>query len=77
MQGRLYGPAARTRTWINSLEGYCTIPCTTARKIIVEFVWACREPILDRIVVVAVFELLQQSLHQLVPYVPRCLVRGL
>ena len=26
----LYGPAARTRTWINSLEGYCTIPCTTA-----------------------------------------------
>jgi hypothetical protein len=26
----LCGPAARTRTWINSLEGYCTIPCTTA-----------------------------------------------
>jgi hypothetical protein len=28
----LCGPAARTRTWINSLEGYCTIPCTTASE---------------------------------------------
>ena len=27
----LCGPAARNRTWINSLEGYCTIHCATAR----------------------------------------------
>ena len=24
------GPAARNRTWIKSLEGFCTIHCTTA-----------------------------------------------
>ena len=27
------GPAARNRTWINSLEGYCTVHCATARYI--------------------------------------------
>ena len=27
------GPAAKNRTWINSLEGYCTIHCATARCI--------------------------------------------
>ena len=30
---RKFGPAARNRTWINSLEGYCTIHCATARKL--------------------------------------------